>query len=81
MKLSHIQNIIAEWFKPSPMSSRATHTAYSEQVVFLDGAGRESFIGRIYDYKTSKLLEEFEGLGSKKKASKTASTLLKKYKK
>lgn len=67
MKLSRLQRAISNWFKPSPVASRASHTAYPEVFHRADG----TFHGRIYAYEGSGVvLEEFTGVGDRQDAAK-----------
>lgn len=76
MKFSRIRRWLSLKTAPKPMASRLTHTAYTEQVMHQDGVG---FTGRVYDYASGKLLEEFEGRGGRPAAAKAAAKILKKY--
>lgn len=76
MKFSRIRKAISDLLKPKPMAARLTHTAYTEQVMHSD---EDHFTGRVYDYATGKLLEEFEGRGGRQAAGKAGARALKKY--
>lgn len=76
MKFSRLRRWLSDQFAPKPMASRRTHTAYVEQVMHAD---EDRFTGRVYDYPTGKLLEEFEGRGGRKAARKAGAKVLKKY--
>lgn len=39
----------------------------------------DGFVGRVYDYASGKLLEEFEGRGGRKEAGKAGAKILRKY--
>lgn len=78
MKISRIRTAISRWLAPQPLATRHTHTAYTEQVMHQDEDG---FTGRVYDYKSGKLLEEFEGRGGRSGAAKAAAKILRKYRK
>lgn len=78
MKFSRFRTALSRWFAPKPSATRHTHTAYTEQVVHQDGDG---FNGRVYDYASGKLIEEFEGRGGRKAAAKAAAKILRKYRK
>lgn len=78
MKFSRLRNAVSRWLAQKPSASRTTHTAYSEQVMHADEDG---FTGRVYDYASGKLLEEFEGRGGRKAAGKAGAKILKKYRK
>lgn len=76
--MSRIRRRLADWLKPAPMASRKTHTAYSEQIMHAD---EDAYTGRVYDYATGALLEEFEGRGGRKAAGQAAAKRLRKYRK
>lgn len=78
MKFSRIRAAISRWLAPQPLATRRTHLAYTEQVMHQDEDG---FTGRVYDYASGKLLEEFEGRGGRKAAAKAAVKILRKYRK
>lgn len=76
MKFSRIRRWLSRKVEPKPLASRKTHTAYTEQVMHAD---EDHFTGRVYDYATGKLLDEFEGRGGRKAAGKAGAKVLKKY--
>jgi hypothetical protein len=78
MKLSKLLRAVSTKLHPKPMTSKSTHDAYCEQV-FNEAEG--TYTGRVYDYKTGKVLEEYSGKGGRKAAGNHGKRIIKKYKK
>lgn len=75
LKLSRFMRWLSKTVEPKPLSSRKTHTAYTEAVHFGDG----TYEIRVYSYDTGEMLVTELGKGDRSKASKRMAKIIKSY--
>lgn len=75
LKLSRIRHWLSKRVEPKPLTTRKTHTAYTEAFHFDDG----TYEIRIYDYGTGEIVFVELDKGDRKKAAKRMANLVKSY--
>lgn len=75
LKLSRIRHWLSKTVEPKPLTSRKTHTAYTEAVHFDDG----TYEIRVYSYDTGEVLATEVGTGDRKKAANRMAKLVKSF--